>query len=96
MPKTLATDDLETRARRRVHRKVGFYVHALVFVIVNLGLYAINSATGAARWSQFPLWGWGLGLTIHGIVTFIALQGDGLHQSMVQREMEHLRRNEPR
>jgi hypothetical protein len=96
MPKTLTADDLETRARRRVRRKFGFYVHALVFVIVNLGLYAINSVTGEPRWSQFPLWGWGLGLAIHGIVTFIALQGDGLRQSMVQREIEQLRRNQPR
>ena len=96
MTTTLAIDDLETRARKRVRRKVGFYIHALVFVIVNLGLYAINTAAGGPRWSHFPLWGWGLGLAIHGIVTLIALQGDGLQQSMVQREIEHLRRQEPR
>ena len=96
MTTTLASVDLEARARKRVRRKVGFYIHALVFVIVNLGLYAINTAAGGPRWSHFPLWGWGLGLAIHGIVTFIALQGDGLQQSMVQREIEHLRRQEPR
>ena len=96
MTTTLASVDLEARARRRVRRKVGFYIHALVFVIVNLGLYAINTAAGGPRWSHFPLWGWGLGLAIHGIVTFIALQGDGLQQGMVQRELEYLRRQEPR
>ena len=96
MTSTLASDDLEARARKRVRRKVGFYIHALVFVIVNLGLYAINTAAGGPRWSHFPLWGWGLGLAIHGIVTFIALQGDGLQQGMVQRELEYLRRQEPR
>jgi len=56
---------LETRARRRVGIKMGFYIHALVFVLVNLGLFALNSSLGGTRWSHFPLWGWGLGLAIH-------------------------------
>jgi hypothetical protein len=87
-------NSIEARARRRVGRKMGFYIHALVFVLVNAGLYAINSITGEPRWSHFPLLGWGLGLAIHGIVTFISLQGEGLRESMLRREIEHLRRNE--
>ena len=82
---------LEARARRRVARKMGFYIHALVFVLVNLGLYAINATTGEPRWAHFPLFGWGLGLAIHGLVTLIGLQGEGLRRSMVQREMERIR-----
>jgi 2TM domain len=87
-------DSLESRAERRVRRKMGFYIHAFVFVAVNLGLYAINSVAGEPRWSHFPLWGWGLGLAIHGLVTFIALQGDGVRRGMLAREIEHLRRTE--
>ena len=90
----LEDDSLEYRAARRVRRKVGFYLHALVFVAVNVGLYAINSVTGEPRWSHFPLWGWGLGLAIHGLVTLIALQGEGVRRSMLEREIEHLRRSE--
>ena len=88
-----STNSLEARARRRVGRKIGFYTHALVFVLVNLGLFAINAATGDPHWARFPLMGWGLGLAIHGIVTFMALQGEGLRRSLLQREIEHLRRN---
>ena len=87
-------DSLEARAERRVRRKMGFYIHAFVFVAVNLGLYAINAATGEPRWSHFPLWGWGLGLAIHGLVTLIALQGEGVRRGMLAREIEHLRRTE--
>ena len=61
-PEPLPANDrnsIEARARRRVGRKLGFYVHAAVFVLVNLGLYAINSAGGGPRWSHFPLWGGG-------------------------------------
>ena len=87
-------DSIEARAERRVRRKMGFYIHAFVFVAVNLGLYAINAVTGEPRWSHFPLWGWGLGLAIHGLVTVIALQGDGVRRGMLAREIEHLRRSE--
>jgi 2TM domain-containing protein len=84
--------DLEARARRRVARKMGFYIHLTVFVLVNAGLFAINSMTGGYRWSVWPLWGWGLGLLIHGVLTFMSLQGDGLRDRMVRDEMERLRK----
>ena len=96
MPSAPDKNNLEARALRRVRRKMGFYIHTLVFVLVNLGLYAINGMTGEPRWSRFPLWGWGLGLAIHGLVTFIALQGGGLHRAMLDREIEALERNERR
>ena len=32
---------LETRAARRVGRKVGFFTHAFVFVVVNVALFAV-------------------------------------------------------
>ena len=85
---------IEARAMRRVRRKLGFYIHALVFVVVNAGLFAINAATGGEHWARFPLWGWGLGLAIHGIVTFVSLQGDGLRERMLKSEVEALRRRE--
>ena len=90
-PSTVSDDDIQALARRRVGIKLGFYTHALVYVLVNLGLFAVNSATGGHRWSHFPLLGWGLGLTIHGIVTLLSLQGEGLRQRMVASEMARLR-----
>ena len=84
--------NIETRARRRVGIKLGFYTHALVFVLVNLGLFAVNAATGGTRWAHFPLLGWGLGLAIHGVVTFLSLQGQGVRKRMLSAEVERLRR----
>ena len=91
---TLESTSLEARARRRVARKLGFCIHALVFVLVNLGLFAINAATGDPHWARFPLMGWGLGLAIHGLVTLTALQGGGLRRAMLEREIAQLRRRE--
>jgi 2TM domain len=92
MNTTSAPDDIETRARRRVGIKLGFYTHALVFVLVNLGMFAFNSVLGGYRWSVWPLWGWGLGLAIHGVVTLLSLQGEGMRERMLAQEIERLRR----
>jgi hypothetical protein len=91
----IVDDSIEARAERRVHRKMAFLLHAFIFVVVNGGLYLLNSITGEPRWSHFPLFGWGLGLAIHGVVTLLSLQGEGLRRGMVAREIETLRRSEP-
>lgn len=87
--------DLEMRARRRVAMRMGFYTHALVFVLVNLGLFAMNAVAGGYRWSTWPLLGWGLGLLIHGLVTFLNLRGEGWKQRMLAQEIAHLKRSRP-
>ena len=93
-------DELLARAKRRVDIKVGFAIHLLVFVLVNLALYAFNPWGGNGqpwsgsghRWGGFfPLWGWGLGLAIHGVVTLLKLNGDGLRDRMLDAEVQRLR-----
>ena len=64
-------------------------------MLVNTGLFVLNSLIGGYRWSMWPLWGWGLGLAIHGIVTFIALRGEGLRERMLANEIEMLKRQQP-
>ena len=85
---------LRQAAKKRVGLKIGFYTHLLVFVLVNSGLYLVNSFSGGQRWHHFPLFGWGLGLAIHGIVTFISLQGMDLKARMLEQEIETLRRRQ--
>ena len=85
-------DDIEARARRRVGMKMGFYIHLLVYVLVNLGLFTINMVKGGEHWAIWPLAGWGLGLAIDGVVTFLNLSGEGLRERMLKDEIERLRR----
>lgn len=92
----LSEQDLQRRARRRVNQKMGFYIHATVYLLVNLGLAAINFAGGGKAWHLWPLAGWGLGLAIHGFVTFASLNGDGLRERMLDDEVERLRRKQGR
>jgi 2TM domain len=89
----LNDSQLQKRARHRVNQKMGFYIHLTVYVLVNLGLAVINLSTGGQRWHLWPLAGWGLGLAIHGFVTFVSLRGDGLRERMLEREVERLKRD---
>ncbi len=66
------TADLERLARKRARAKLGWYLHACVYVLVNLFL-AYLSSRHSTHWAIFPAAGWGLGLLIHGAAVWIAL-----------------------
>ena len=93
MPQSLTPDEIEQLARKRAGAKLGWYVHAAAFVVVNLALFAMSRyAFGTRPWSVFPLLGWGLGLVLHGVSVFVLGTGSGLRERMVQREREALQR----
>lgn len=82
-------DKLERLARRRAGAKLGWYIHAGVYIAVNL-LLAMLSAMSDRHWAIFPAMGWGLGLAIHGVVVFVLTGGGGLQDKLVRRERERL------
>ena len=83
--------DLDRIARRRAGAKLGFYIHAAVFITVNLALFVINGQTTPSyRWFVWPLGGWGIGLAFHGLAVFLLGSGSGLHERMVQAERRRL------
>ena len=82
-------DNVERLARRRAGAKLGWYIHAGVYIAVNL-LLALLSAMSDRHWAVFPAFGWGIGLAIHGVVVFVLTGGGGLHEQMVQRERDRL------
>ncbi len=84
-------DPLERLARRRAHAKLGWYIHACVYVVVNLALVALATASGR-NWAIFPALGWGLGLAVHGVVVFMLAGGSTLHERMVQAERDRIAR----
>jgi Na+/glutamate symporter len=85
---------LEAQAKKRVDAKLGFLTHMLVFCCVNAGFYLLGLLSERS-WhfghAPFPIWGWGLGLVIHGIVTLASLQGQDLRSRMMERELARLR-----
>ena len=89
----LSPEAIERLARKRAGAKLGWYVHAVVYVLVNLFLFSLSHhAFGQRPWSVVPLLGWGLGLVLHGVSVFMLGAGGGLRERMVQKERERLQR----
>ena len=94
MPTTssaMAHDRIERLARRRAGAKMGWYLHALVYLCVNAGLALIAWQTGRT-WAVYPLAGWGLGLAIHGLAVWLIGPGAALRERLVERERAALAR----
>ncbi len=85
-------DRREHMARRRAGAKMGWFIHALVYVCVNAGL-AVLAWQGGRSWNVYPLAGWGLGLAIHGLAVWLG--GSGLYERLLQSERDKLR-SDPR
>jgi hypothetical protein len=80
---------LERLARKRAGAKMGWYIHATVYIAVNL-LLAMLSAMSGRDWAVYPAVGWGIGLAVHALVVFLVTGGAGLHERLVQQERNRL------
>ncbi len=81
--------DADTRreaAIKRLEAKRGFKVHAAIYVIVNLLLVAVWAFSGHDYfWPIWPILGWGVGLAIHGWMTYFQKP---IGEDDIRREME--------
>jgi hypothetical protein len=91
----LTPEQIQTLARKRANAKMGWYMHAAVYVLVNLFLFAASRyAFGTRSWSVFPLLGWGLGLALHGVSVFMLGTGSGLREKLERKERERIEREQ--
>jgi hypothetical protein len=90
-PMTDADDaDLRRRAERRADAKLAFRSHLAVYVLVNLGLFAINLITSPGSWwFYWATLGWGIGLVAHGAATYSLLGGE--RERMFEQELKRVR-----
>lgn len=68
------TDPRYRTAKRRVKEIKGFYIHAAVYVLVNLFLLALNVQQGEPVTDLDNYWTailWGVGLLAHGLSVFL-------------------------
>lgn len=87
----MTDETLRRQAERRVNAKLGFRTHALVYVLVNAGLLAINLLTSPGTlWFYWPLIGWSVGLAAHGLA--VHLGGAERREKAIAAEMAALGR----
>jgi 2TM domain-containing protein len=59
------------KAAQEVDKRIAFYAHFAVFLLVCAGLAAVNwLATPQVWWAQWPFLGWGVAVVFHGLCAF--------------------------
>lgn len=95
MPSRRTPEEIDRIARKRAGAKLGWYVHALVYLAVNIAMFTASAYGLRQRpWTIYPALGWGLGLVLHGVAVFVLGSGSGLRERMVERERERLQREQ--
>ena len=91
----MTEEKLRQIARKRAKAKLGFYIHLIVYVCINVLLFAIWYLTlepDGFPWFIFPLIGWGIALVIHAIVTFYGNSTEeSLEDRMTEQELAKLK-----
>lgn len=89
-------DDPAFRAAiKRAEELQGFYVHLLIYLVVNAGLFLINllgKGEDGGWWFFWPLAGWGIGVLVHALTTFTGLFSDSWKERKAAEIYERSRR----
>jgi len=91
----MSEEEIYRKARERVEEKKGFYIHLIVYILVNIMLIIIWAVTGAGfPWFIFPLGGWGIGVLFHFLGIFVFSRQTGWERRQIEKEVERLKRGE--
>ena len=89
----MSEEEIYRKAREKVEEKKGFYVHFIVYILVNILLIIIWAATGAGfPWFIFPLGGWGIGVLFHFLGVFVFSRQTSWERREIENEVERLKR----
>lgn len=84
------------RAKKKVNEIRGFYWNLCSYVIVIPFLIFVNYTTSwEFKWFWFPIFGWGTGLTIHGlsVLTNIKFLGKDWEDKKIKEFLEREQQN---
>ena len=100
MNNTLTPDEIKyQQALKRVKRIKGFYMHLMVYIIINIGLLIVNNNNSTEnfwRWQTFStVLFWGIGLLAHGMSVFMPalLMGKDWEERKIKELMEKEKQN---
>jgi hypothetical protein len=84
--------DLRAEAKKRAEEKLGFYIHLTGYIVVNVLLFSIWIFTGKGfPWIIFPIVGWGIGILMHFLYTFVFTERKFLDR-MTEKEYEKMKK----
>jgi hypothetical protein len=78
-----------TNAKKKVEARMSFYTHLVVYLVVITMLTILNlTVAGDYFWAMWPMIGWGSGLIIHGLLTFVFDSESSLKERLIEKEMQ--------
>ena len=86
------TEDAELRkeAKRRAKKKLEFYIHLVIYIIVISILAIVWFMTGTEfLWIIFPIIGWGIAVLIHYLRVFVYTE-DKILDEMAEKEYQKM------
>jgi hypothetical protein len=78
--------DTERIARRHIEDLKGFYLHLLIFVLVNFALFVFDAVQDGGWWFYWTAIPWGIGVVAHGAAVYI---GGSRLAAWEERRIEH-------
>jgi cytochrome b561 len=90
----MSEEEIYREARKRVEEKKGFFIHLILYIIVNIMLVLIWAFPGGGGfpWFVFPLGGWGIGILFHFLGTFVFSRQTDWERKAIEKEAERLRK----
>ena len=88
-------EELRKKAKKIAKDKIGFYVHFIIYIVVNAFLfiqwYWITEGEGFP-WVLTTTIGWGVGIVIHFLAVFvIGPQGEKIQGKIEEKEYKKLK-----
>ena len=99
MENRYVNEDRYYKAKKRVDEIKGFYGNLISYVAVNSFLIVLNLTTSPEYlWFLWPLLCWGVGVFIHGMVTFrfMPFLGKDWEDKKIKEFLEKEKQNEPK
>ncbi len=85
----MVDEETYQKAKKRVEVRIGFYIHLVLYVGVNILLIIINVTTSTRYlWFKWPLIGWGIGLLFHALGVFAFSKGLSIKERMIEKELK--------
>ena len=90
MSAQMSEEELYREAKKKVEAKKGFFIHLVIYIMVNIILVFIwaFAAGGGFPWFIFPLGGWGIGVLLHFLGVFVFGRQTEWKRREIEREME--------
>ena len=85
----MKTQEAYANAKKKVETRMSFFTHLAVYVGVITLLTLLNlTVAGDYFWAMWPMIGWGSGVMVHGLRTFVFDANSSLKGRLIEKEMQ--------